>query len=336
MLDLATLEKIDQCKMYEVYDKWPDIASEAYRSTNEQIELAGIDHVVFAGMGGSGAIGDIFAAILSKSKFHVSIVKGYLLPKTVDSNTLIVTTSISGNTKETLTVLDSAKKMNSKIMAFSSGGKMYDYCIKNQIPHLKILQMHSPRASFTAFLYSMLKTLNSLVPLEKNDIDESIMHLNQLKKLVSSSNLSDRNPALELAAWIKGIPMIYYPWGLQAAATRFKNSLQENGKVHVMMEDVVEACHNGIVAWERESSVQPILLEGVDDYTKTKERWQIIKEYFKEKNIEYKEIFSVKGNILSKLIGLIYLLDYASIYYAVMNKTDPSPIESIDFVKNRL
>ena len=65
-------------------------------------------------MGGSGAIGDLFSAILSKTDIHVSLVKGYLLPKTVDKNTLVIVTSVSGNTDETLTVLESTKKINCK------------------------------------------------------------------------------------------------------------------------------------------------------------------------------------------------------------------------------
>ena len=139
-----------------------------------------------------------------------------------------------------------------------------------------------------------------------------------------------------LAKWISDIPLIYYPWGLQAAAVRFKNSLQENSKLHAMTEDVIETCHNGVVSWEKPSIVKPILLEGVDDYIKTKERWKILKEYFKINDIEYREILSVKGSILSKLINLIYLLDYSTIYRAVLSKTDPSPVKSIDFIKSKL
>jgi len=139
-----------------------------------------------------------------------------------------------------------------------------------------------------------------------------------------------------LAEWISGIPIIYYPWGLRAAAIRFKNSLQENAKTHAITEDVIETCHNGIVAWEKPANVVPIIIRGEDDYISTKERWEILKEYFKLKNIDYWEVFSVKGNILSKLINLIYLLDYSSIYHAVIKKVDPTPILSIDFVKNKL
>ncbi|MCH6586118.1 MAG: glucose-6-phosphate isomerase, partial [Thaumarchaeota archaeon] len=77
--------------MYKVYDRWPEIARESFESDQDSVNFDGINHIVFAGMGGSGAIGDMFASILSKTKIHVNVVKGYLLPKTVDSNTLVVT-----------------------------------------------------------------------------------------------------------------------------------------------------------------------------------------------------------------------------------------------------
>jgi len=144
------------------------------------------------------------------------------------------------------------------------------------------------------------------------------------------------NTALNLAKWITGIPVLYYPWGLQSAAIRFKNSLQENSKLHVITEDVIEACHNGIVSWEKDSNMQPILIQGYDDYVKTKERWRILKEFFNLKQIEYKEVSSVKGNIISKIINLIYLLDYTSIYHSVISGIDPSPVSAIDFIKERL
>ena len=322
--------------MYKVYDKWPEIAREAFESNQEPVNFEGIDHIVFAGMGGSGAIGDIFSAILSKTKIHVNVVKGYLLPTTVDSNTLVITVSVSGNTAEALAVLDSAYKIKSKIIAFSSGGKMLEYCTKNKIEHRLVPQYHSPRASFTSYLYTMLNVLQSTLEVKQQDISESIKKLEELNKKINSSNLTDENPSLSLAKWIQGIPLIYYPFGLQSAAIRFKNSLQENVKIHAFTEDVIENCHNGIVSWERKSNIQPILIEGKDDHIKTKERWRILKEFLQQNKIEYKEIMSVNGSIISKIINLIYLLDYSTIYKAVLDGVDPTPVKSIDYIKNRL
>ncbi|TLX69412.1 MAG: glucose-6-phosphate isomerase, partial [Thaumarchaeota archaeon] len=183
---------------------------------------------------------------------------------------------------------------------------------------------------------SILKVLGPVLPVKKNDIIDSIKELENTSKQISSTNLSEKNLSLNLAEWISGTPVIYYPFGLQAAAIRFKNSLQENAKIHAMAEDVIEACHNDIVAWERVSDVKPILLEGANDYVKTKERWQILKTYFEKNKIDYKEVLSVNGSIISKLINLIYLLDYSTIYLAALTGVDPSPIKSIDFIKDRL
>ena len=322
--------------MYETYDKWSDRAKESYKNLLPKIDLKNIDHVVFAGMGGSGAIGDVFASILSKKDIHVTVVKGYLLPKTVNENTLVVCTSISGNTDETLTVLQNSNKSDAKFIGLSSGGLMEDYCEKNSVDYYKIEKEHSPRASFIGFLYSTLNILEPIIPISKNEIGESIISLSHTKKEIDSNNLNERNSSLELASWIKSIPIIYYPWGLQSAAIRFKNSMQENAKKHVLFEDIIEACHNGIVSWETPSNIQPILLQGKDDHVKTQDRWKIIKEFFLEKEINYKEIFSVDGSILSKLVCLIYTLDMTSIYNAVIGKIDPSPVHPIDFIKNRL
>ena len=336
MLDISTLEKYDSQKMYKIYDEWPNIARKSFESNQKSVNFDDIDHIVFAGMGGSGAIGDIFASVLSKTNIHVNIVKGYLLPKTVDSNSLVIAVSVSGNTTETLSVLKEAHKKKSKIIAFSSGGKILDYCIENKIDHRLVLQYHSPRSSFTSYLYTILKVLHSFLDIKYQDILESITELEKTCKKINSSNLTENNSALNLAKWIKDIPMIYYPFGLQPVAIRFKNSLQENSKIHAIAEDVIEACHNGIVSWEIDSNVQPILIKGHDDYTKTKERWRVLKEYFCEKGIKYYEINSVNGSILSKLICLIYILDYATIYKATQNNIDPSPVKSIDFIKKKL
>ena len=335
-MDIKTIEKIDKQKMYKVYDKWPEIAKKSFESQKDTENFENIEHIVFGGMGGSGAIGDMFASILSKTKIHVNIVKGYVLPETVNSNTLVVIVSVSGNTIETISLLKSAKKIDAKIIAFSSGGKIQEYCTKNNIKHILVPKFHSPRATFPSFLYTMLKVLYQTLEIKKENIIDSIKKLEILQRKINSLNLTESNASLNLAKSIKLIPIIYYPFGLQSASIRFKNSLQENAKMHAACEDVIEASHNGIVSWEKKSDVMPILIRGSEDHIKTKERYEILKEFFIEKKIKYEEIISVEGNILSKLITLIYLLDYATIYKAVIDKIDPSPVNSIEFIKKNI
>jgi len=322
--------------MYKIYDDWPNLAKKAYDSDLESVNFKNIDHIVFAGMGGSGTIGDLFESILSKTNIHVTLVKGYLLPKTVDENTLVVTTSVSGNTTETLTVLESTLKLNCQVIAFCGGGKMKQYCIDNDVDFRIIASVHSPRASFVTYVYSILNVLHNILPINENDILYSLDSLFDVGKKISSKNLTCTNPSINLAEKITGIPLIYYPYGLQSAAIRLKSALQENAKMHVIIEDVIESCHNGIVAWENDSAVQPILLQGFDDYVKTKERFLIIEKFFDDRQIDFLSVSSIAGNILSKIISLIYLFDYASIYRAILSEIDPSPVKSIDYIKSKI
>ena len=335
-MNISNIEKYDLEKMYKVYDEWSKIALNSFQSNQDEISFDNVKHIVFAGMGGSGSVGDIFSAILSKTKIHVNVVKGYLLPTTVNSDTLVVIISVSGNTSETLSLIKSAYKKKCKIIGFSSGGKLLEFCKKNKIEHRIVTKFHSPRVSFTAYFYTILKVLYSSLNINKEDIFESIKRLEDISKKINSTNLNITNPSLNLAKWMEGIPTIYYPLGLQAVAIRFKSVLQENTKSHVIIEDIMEASHNAIMSWEKPSKVQPILLRGKDDSNETKKRLDIFSEYFEKNNIEYKEIFSVDGNIISKIVNLIYVLDYTSIYLAIKRKTDPTPVNSIIYIKSKL
>ena len=336
ILNISTMKKIDSQKIFKIYDDWPKIAEKSFKLDIETEDFKNINHIVFAGMGGSGTIGDIFESILSKKKIHVNVVKGYLLPKTVDRNTLVVIVSVSGNSAETLAILKSSKKLGSKIIAFCSGGKMEKYCNENKIKYKIIPKFHSPRATLPSYLYSILKVLHKTLEIKEDDIYESIKEIEKLNKKINSLNLKNENPSLNLANWIKKIPVIYYPLGLKSVAIRFKNSLQENSKIHVLTENVIEASHNGIVSWSEKADVIPILIRGFDDQETTKQRWGILKEYFECKKIECQEIVSKEGNILTKIICMIYLLDYSSIFLAINRGIDPTPVDAIDFVKNKL
>jgi len=335
-LEFQDLEKIDSQNMHKVYEEWPNIAKMYFGKKFEKIKISNINHIVFVGMGGSGALGDIFSSILSKTNMHIRVVKGYNLPKTVNENTLVVAISISGNTNETNTVLEKASKLDCKLIAFSSGGKMEKFCKENNIEFRKIKKFHSPRASFPSFLFSILNILLPIIPIEEKDIQDTLDKMQEVKKIISIKNNSNNNLSMSLAKWITDVPLIYYPWGLECVAIRFKNSLQENSKTHVIIEDVVESCHNGVVAWENKSQVKPIMIRGNDDHFRTIEKFEILSEYFDEKNIEYKEIFSGNGNILTKIISLIYILDYVTIYKSILEGIDPTPVKTIEYIKKKI
>ena len=235
-----------------------------------------------------------------------------------------------------LEILKNVKKTEATAIGFSSGGQLENFCKENDIIYQKISMIHSPRVSFTRFLFSILNILEPILPIKQNEIFDAISSLEQTKQNIFSENLTERNMSLDIAKFTTDLVCIYYPAGLRASAIRYKNSLQENSKIHAMTEDVIESCHNGIVAWEKKSNVKPIMIQGLDDNYRTIERWGLLEEFFKMKNIEYKTIKSIEGNILSKIANLIYTLDYSTLYTSILRNVDPSPVDSIDFIKSRL
>ena len=335
MISKNELTKIDFSDMHSIYDNWPSIARNSYKKDWQKIKFEEYDHIIFAGMGGSGTVCDVFSAIFSKTRKQISVVKGYNLPQTINKKSLVIIISVSGNTSESISILKKAFKMKTGLMVFSSGGKLEEYCLRKKIEYRKIEELNSPRASLVNYIFALLNILEPILRYSNNQINNSIKKMFELSENISSKNLTNSNQALKLAKKINGIPLMYYPWGLQSVAIRFKNTLQENSKSHIMIEDIVEASHNGIVAWEKKSNVFPILLQGQKDNIKTKERWKAVKEFFEEKKIKYLEIYSIEGDIFTKIINLIYLLDYVTIYKAVLDKIDPTPVKPIKFIKSR-
>ena len=335
-MNLDDLERIDRESMFKTYDEWPEIARTSFEQKLQKYDVKDIDHIVFAGMGGSGSIGDTIEAILSKQNIHVSVVKGYLLPKTVDAKTLVIATSVSGNTSETLEILNKVKQTSAKAIGFSSGGKLENLCNEKSILYHKIEKIHSPRASYLKFLFSILNILEPILPIKEKEILDALHSLEKTQENIFSGNLTKDNKSLDLAEFITEFACIYYPGGLKASAIRYKNSLQENAKMHAMTEDVLETCHNGIVSWETNSNIKPVLIQGRNDNEKTIERWSILKEFFNKKEINYKVIQSIEGSILSKITNLVYTLDYSTLYLSVLRGIDPTPVDSIDFIKSKL
>ncbi|WOV93440.1 MAG: SIS domain-containing protein [Candidatus Nitrosoabyssus spongiisocia] len=336
MINEKDLQKYDKHEMHKVYDNWTQIAKDAYRNNSDHVDFSDINNVIFVGMGGSGTAADIFQSILSQTSMHITVVKGYTLPKTINKETLIVGTSISGNTEETLIAVKDSLNYDCKRITFSSGGKLEEFAKKNDIEHVQLPMYENPRSSLPSTLYIELKALHSTLSIDEKVIIDSLNALSNMREKISSNNLTDQNPAINLASWISKVPFIYYPAGLKAITTRFKNSIHENMKKHAYIENVIESCHNQIMAWEEKTDVMPILLRGTDDHHKTIERWNMVKEILQIHNVEYREEIVSGNNILSKTISTIYKLDYCTIYGAIMSGMDPYPIESINHIKKLL
>lgn len=340
MLTRADISKVDQERLHLIYEKWPDhfkSASSINISPDHSPDY--YDIVVFCGMGGSATSCDILHDLMNAHSRTVSaVIRGSGLPESIGKKSLVVINSVSGNTAETVLAMQEAMKKRSEVICISSGGKLKELAEANGQKHVMIPNFSLPRASLP---YMVMPGLRVIDPFLENSMDHSIKnlysHLLEIKKNISSRTSEKTNISKQVASFIRnGFAFCFTSPYLLSVATRFKNSLNENAKVHCLRESVLEASHNEIVPFTypyEGLTPKVVLLEWVNDNPITKERFRKVKSFFSKINQPLIEVYSTEDNLIAALLSSIYILDYATIYMAISRKIDPSPTPAIDILK---
>jgi glucose/mannose-6-phosphate isomerase len=345
MLTPDEIRSIDKSSICSAYDKWPDYCKDAF-SGNIDIDekvFKNVSSIVFSGMGGSGTTGDIIADWMRlECKVPIHVAKHYHIPAFVNEKTLFIALSVSGGTEETLTTLVEAASAGAKIIAVSQGGEMEQICKKKKLFHLKIQQRILPRVTLPEVLYSILNLLTHSTFLDglEDQIQDSILSMKQVGKNICQACEYEDNPAKRLANWMVGhVPAAYCSPLQRGVGIRFKNSINENAKVNAITADILEACHNELVSWssnKKNSVLKPILVRNKSDPEVISTRFDVFKEMLQRNGHEVYETPSHGSTALSSIVSSLYLLDYATIYLAILRKVDPTPIDAIFEFKDHM
>ncbi len=340
MLEPRQLIGLDSLRLVGIYDDWPSFCNEAY-DANISLELPStINQIIFTGMGGSGASGELISQTFQDELPSMKVIKGYHLPKNLKRETLVIASSVSGNTQETISTMIDALKYDAKLIAISSGGLMQEFCRKNGMHHVRIKMLSCARASLPFLIFTKLRILRQLM--NGADLDHKVLScLSDLKRLsrkIGSSNPYKTNWAKQFASWLIGItPCCYCSPILKPVASRFKSSLSENAKVHAVIDDILEMAHNSIEAWVTEQwGFKPILLPSIVDDRDIDYRFRLVEEFLTAQSYDVYKIPKIGSSLLANMICLTYILDYSSIYLAMLRKIDPGRTPAIDFAKNKL
>ncbi len=332
----------------------PSNQFEVLKKTYEQIEFAwnnkidlssikkkGIESVVVTGLGGSAISGDFFANFFRDElniPFYVN--RSYGLPQFVNKNTLLIVSSYSGNTEETISVFNSALKKKCSIVCITSGGKVEKIAEKNKIPVVKILPGFHPRYALGISFFSLLKVMNKLKIVEvKPSLVNLIVKLYKDKAKLYSK---EKNPALVYAEQLLGyIPIIYSAEGYTSSiGYRLKCQFNENSKLNAFQNILPEMNHNEIVGWESfiESQLRTKVINILDkEYpSQIKKRFKITSEIISENKVDIINLESAEKSFKVRLMDLIYLSDWITYYSGVLRGFDPAEIKNIEFLKNRL
>jgi|AVFP01.1.fsa_nt_gi glucose/mannose-6-phosphate isomerase len=294
-----------------------------------------LDNVLIAGMGGSGIGGSIISEITDQSvNIPVFTNKSYKLPNWVGPHTLVIISSYSGNTEETVAVMKEAIKRNSEIAVVTSGGYIGDMAYEKGINHILIPGGNPPRSMLS---YSLVQLFILFRHYKITDIDfETEIRVGT--GLIEREEANIRNEARTIAKKLKGkIPIIYAVSGYGALAERFRQQLNENSKMLCWHHVIPEMNHNELVGWAgAPDNISVVVFRSTHDEKRNQQRIEINKEIFAKHTKSVLEIWTKGDFILERILYLIHLTDWVSLFIAESKKIDPVEVDVIDFLKGEL
>lgn len=327
MLGLMEIRAVDRQGLWEAYARWPSAVRTSMNQVLSLPEKRDFDSVILAGMGGSGSACDILAEWSRPAmKVPMTVVKEYHLPGFAGPRTLVMVVSLSGDTKETLGILSEAVDKRCAVASVSSGGAVERASAGFRVPFNRVEKLLVARASTPGMVLVPGRILSALGLLDGQA--EFGMVEGAVRRTLARSNPSvsfGRNPSKKLAATLFGrTAVVYASTGASSAAVHFKNSVNENAKVPVLVEAYPELFHNGVETWKASRNRAVVLLRGPREGGQVKEKVVSLKRMLKKVGVPISE-FRSEGGELATLLSWCLALDLASVYLAVLEKEDPTP-----------
>lgn len=304
-----------------------------------------IRSIVICGMGGSAISGDLLKACVdSQLSVPVQVIRGYSVPAHVDSTTLALVCSYSGNTEETLSAWEECRQRGACIICMASGGKLENLARENQQMCVEIPPGLPPRTTFAYSLVPMFRILSrlGLAPDYLVKVEQSLAWVKTKIAAFGSIVPVQENAAKRLALdlWER-IPVVYASQGrLEGIGRRWISQFAENGKQLGFLNLLPEMNHNEIVGWmhpkEELQRFLPIFLRDREDHPRIQIRAELTRDFLQEKAGKALEFWSDGESWLERLCALLLLGDFTSVYLALLNQEDPTPVAPIETFKNRL
>lgn len=345
MFTPEVVKKYDPVGMLSLIENFPLQVQEAIEIGENadlgNLSVQDVKAIVFLGMGGSAIGGDLLRSVLiNELKVPMLVNREYHLPAFVDENTLVIASSYSGNTEETISALGEAKSKNAKILCITTGGKIAAIAKENSYPLISIPGGISPRAALGYSFFPILVAFSrlGLITDKQTDSEETIILLREMKNELSLA--TPGNSAQVLAEDLKGrIPLIYGTEGFRGVvASRWKGQINENSKHLAFWNAFSELNHNETVGWEHPElteKIHLILLKDNED-VRMRKRMEVTSDIIRPHVHGITEVRSRGKSDIARMFSLIYFGDFVSWYLAMLNQADPTPVKVIDHLKSEL
>lgn len=325
--------------MDKLINKFVDQLQEAAEISEKSIvnkSITSINKVFISGMGGSGIAG-MFASKIMNLSGSVPVItsNSYDIPNWIDSNTLAIVSSYSGNTEETISTFNKLMQKGTKIICITAGGKLLEQAIKNKLDFINLPgDWPAPRAcfgfSFVAQL-SVLKKLNLLNLDLSKEIKDSI---ELLKSETENIKIESKEIAVRL---INKLTFIYSNSSLEPVSIRFKQQLNENSKALAHHSVFPEMNHNELVGFRDIYDNLAVVIYKSSLYSeRVNARIDLSKEIMIKSVGTMIEIEAKGENLLQQMFYLVHLSDWISLYLALEKGVDSMEIINIDYLKSQL
>jgi glucose/mannose-6-phosphate isomerase len=343
----SAYRQFDKSGMLEHLHAFPEQCQKAWEKV-QKFELphlhTRISNIVILGMGGSAIGGDFVRRLaMAECNSPVWVHRDYSLPAFVDESTLIIASSYSGNTEETLSAFTKSLGTAAKKLAITSGGKLKDLAEKEGIPVYVIDYKAPPRAAFPHSFVPLLGIFQKLGLLadKSGDVQEAVNVLNKLSGDLIETEPPASNPAKQLAARLQGhIAVIYGAGMLSEVARRWKGEFNENSKAWAFFESFPELNHNTVVGYEfppeASERIHVFMLRSPSLHPRILLRYDVTAKLLAKAGISYEFVEARGKSALAQMLSLVHLGDYASFYLSMLNEVDPTSTNAIDFVKQAL
>ena len=306
--------------------------------------ISKIQNIVVSGLGGSAIGGDLLRSYLAdEMKIPIAVSRHYFVPAYVNNRSLVIVSSYSGNTEETISSYKDATARRAKILCITSGGTVKRLALQKKQSVIQIPGGLPPRAALGYSFFPTLVVLSKLgfIKSKRTEIRETISLLK--KKAMEYGNAeSSNNRALRIAESLQGrLPVIYASADrFDSVNVRWRGQLSENAKTLAYGHVFPELDHNEIVGWEVLKDVMKkihvIILRDREDNARVQLRMNITEEVIRPFANGITEVHSEGTSLLARIFSLLYLGDWVSFYLAMLNGIDPTPVQKIDFLKNEL
>ncbi len=298
-----------------------------------------IRHLVIAGLGGSGIGGSIVKAITTDElRVPVDVLKSYEVPAYVNEHTLLIVASHSGNTEETLTVVETALRRGAKIACATTGGRLYELAQAHGFDVAKLpLEQNCPRQYLAYLLVNQLYFLMHYGLVGPHFKAELRAGLDRVVR----DNDAIKAEAKTLAAQLFGkLPFLYADNNLGALATRFQQQINENAKQLAHVNIFPEMNHNELVGWHLPASTfahsAVVYLKSSFNHPRVQVRMEVCKPIFAQLAQSIYDLELRGDSLAEQTLHFIHLTDWASLYLAELNQVDSFQIEVINHLKNEL